>query len=102
MTRSRRRSNEEHVCAGEKLATLDLDKRLNVVDVMYATVRENLAKVRITLARLRSIKTASSASLLCSSTSLASCSQGDKIYQPYLEKLKHPVFSGMMENWPEF
>ena len=47
--------NGEYVRAGEKLAGLDLNKRLHVVDEMDTTVRENMGKVRIILARLRSI-----------------------------------------------
>ena len=50
----------EYVRAGEKLVRLDLDKRLKGIGVMDTTVRENLANVRIILARLRSLRSASS------------------------------------------
>ena len=97
------KTSGDYVRAGEKLARLDLDRRTNVLDTLDGIVEAKLAKVRDILARLRRLRSGgSSTSSQQRSSSVTSGGSTSQSYKPYLERLKPPIFSGKVEDWPEF
>ena len=91
----------EFARAGEKLARLDLNKQTNILDTLDDTTETQLARVRVILAKIRRARSTSSLSNQ-SSVSSSSTAANNQNFRPYMEKLKPPVFSGQVEDWPEF
>ena len=95
------RISGDYVRAGEKLARLDLDRRTDVLDTMDGVVDAKLAAVRDILAKLRRLRSGSASSQR-SSSSVNLGGSSNQGYKPFLERLKPPVFTGKVEDWPEF
>ena len=87
--------------AGEKLARLDLNRQTNILEFLDEAVDIRLAKLRGILASVRRARSASARSNQSSVSSVPS-SAVNQNFRPYMEKLKVPVFSGKVEDFPEF
>ena len=92
----------DYVRAGEKVARLDLDKKTNVRATMSRLIEVKLDEVRKLMAKIRRLLSGNSVSNSQRSDVSASSTVNNTGYKPYLERLKPPVFTGKVEDWPEF
>ena len=92
--------------AAGKVARMNLGNITNATRVLEDNVKDYHGRIRQAMADLRRVRSSTPISgtghhtpPTISSVTGGSTSAG---YKPYMERLKPPVFSGRVEDWPEF
>ena len=96
--------------AAEKVSRLDVLKVTGAPQTMAERLTEFTSRLRTVQGTLRRTRTTvvlgssigSNASLTTGSRETIPTADSHRGYKPYIEKLKPPVFSGRVEDWPEF
>ena len=89
--------------AGNKAARMDLIQSTNASRVMEDNIRSYQGRVRQILADLRRARSSTpSTGSVARSTSTPPHEISATGYKPYIERIKPPVFSGRVEDWPQF
>ena len=100
---------DKYVESSGKLAELDVSGSTNALKIMEDNVEGFQNRLRQSKSSLRQSVSGSNSgastppSLVNSASVLGSSARGGtQGYKPFLERLKPPVFSGKIEDWPEF
>ena len=103
--------DNKYVESVARIAELDPSGSSDAPKVMEENVRGFHSRLRQSMSSLRQAKsngsrsgssTPPSISPSMLSASSSSARSGTQAYKPFLERLKPPVFSGKIEDWPEF
>ena len=105
-----KRVKGEYREAGEKCARLDESDESNVTNALQGNSKNFLDRIRALQGDIRRARSSTPSSLSSGSTPpLARDSpqpsftpSADRTYRPFMKKLEPPVFSGKIEDWPEF